>query len=213
MFSYRMGCLRGKIGACASNIHAYASSASAAILSSRHAIDDEALDTWRAFLNAHAHVTRADRARPGRGRAARPRLVRPAVDALPRSRSGACASTSSRARSCFSPTAMSRFVDRAERAGVVRREPDPHDRRALQVALTDEGVALLRRDVAGLRARDRGALRRAPRGVARAAAAGARARRRLGPRLAGRERQLVVGDAGGDALGPEAEALEQRLRR
>jgi DNA-binding MarR family transcriptional regulator len=40
---------------------------------------------------------------------------------------------------------MSRFVDRAEKAGVVRREPDPVDRRALQVALTDEGVALLRR--------------------------------------------------------------------
>ena len=44
----------------------------------------------------------------------------------------------------LSPTAMSRFVDRAEAAGVVRREPDPADRRALQVALTDEGVALLR---------------------------------------------------------------------
>ena len=27
----------------------------------------------------------------------------------------------------------------------MRREPDPADRRALQVALTDEGVALLRR--------------------------------------------------------------------
>src|SRR4051794_41253971 len=40
---------------------------------------------------------------------------------------------------------MSRFVDRAEAAGVVRRGPDPADRRALQVALTDDGVALLRR--------------------------------------------------------------------
>ena len=45
----------------------------------------------------------------------------------------------------LSPTAMSRFVDRAEKAGVVRREPDPDDRRALQVVLTDEGVALLRK--------------------------------------------------------------------
>ena len=43
------------------------------------------------------------------------------------------------------PTAMSRFVDRAEQAGVVRREPDPADRRALQVALTKDGVALLRK--------------------------------------------------------------------
>ena len=45
----------------------------------------------------------------------------------------------------LSPTAMSRFVDRAEAAGVVRREADPADRRALQVTLTEEGVALLRR--------------------------------------------------------------------
>ena len=45
----------------------------------------------------------------------------------------------------LSPTAMSRFVDRVEKAGYVRREPDPADRRALQVMLTDEGVELLRR--------------------------------------------------------------------
>ena len=45
----------------------------------------------------------------------------------------------------LSPTAMSRFVDRVEKAGYVRREPDPDDRRALQVALTDAGVDLLRR--------------------------------------------------------------------
>ena len=44
----------------------------------------------------------------------------------------------------LTPTAMSRFVDRVEAAGYVRREPDPGDRRALQVALTDEGVDLLR---------------------------------------------------------------------
>jgi DNA-binding MarR family transcriptional regulator len=45
----------------------------------------------------------------------------------------------------LSPTAMGRFVDRVEKAGCVRREPDPDDRRALQVTLTDEGVELLRR--------------------------------------------------------------------
>ena len=45
----------------------------------------------------------------------------------------------------LSPTAMSRFVDRVETAGYVRREPDPADRRALQIALTDAGVDLLRR--------------------------------------------------------------------
>lgn len=45
----------------------------------------------------------------------------------------------------LSLTAMSRFVDRAVAAGVVAREPDPEDRRAQQVVLTDEGRALLRR--------------------------------------------------------------------
>ena len=175
-------------------------------------MEDEALDTWRAFLNAHAHVTRrigrdlAEAGLPDLGwydllwtlyRAPERRLR---VNELAR-------------EVVLSPTAMSRFVDRAERAGVVRREPDPQDRRALQVALTDEGVALLRkmwpvyeRGIEEHFAAHLG-------GVARAAAAGARAGRRLSPRLARRERQLVVGDAGGDALGPEAEALEQRLRR
>jgi DNA-binding MarR family transcriptional regulator len=45
----------------------------------------------------------------------------------------------------LSPTAMSRFVDRVEAAGHVRREPDPSDRRALQVTITKSGVELLRR--------------------------------------------------------------------
>src|SRR4051812_37919792 len=107
-------------------------------------IDDETLATWRAFLNAHAHVTR----RIGRdlADAGLPDLSwydllwslyrqpdrRLRVNALAR-------------EVVLSPTAMSRFVDRVEAAGHVRREPDPGDRRALQVVLTDEGVDLLRR--------------------------------------------------------------------
>ena len=113
-------------------------------LSSPLSMEDEALDTWRAFLNAHAHVTRrigrdlAEAGLPDLGwydllwtlyRAPERRLR---VNELAR-------------EVVLSPTAMSRFVDRAERAGVVRREADPQDRRALQVALTGEGVALLRK--------------------------------------------------------------------
>ena len=45
----------------------------------------------------------------------------------------------------LSPTAMSRFVDRVEAAGYVRREPDPDDRRALRIVITDAGVDALRR--------------------------------------------------------------------
>ena len=104
-------------------------------------MNDETLGTWRAFLNAHARVTRAisrDLAAAGlpdlsvydvlwalyRG----PLRVRELADAI-----------------VLSPTAMSRFVDRLERDGYVRREPDPDDRRALQVTITDTGRDLLRR--------------------------------------------------------------------
>ena len=45
----------------------------------------------------------------------------------------------------LSPPAMSRFVDRLAAAGCVRREPDPDDRRAQRVVLTEEGIDLLRR--------------------------------------------------------------------
>ena len=107
-------------------------------------IDDEQLEVWRGFLNAHARVTRAigrDLAdaglpdlswydllwtlyrRPGRSL-----RVKELADAV-----------------VLSPTAMSRFVDRVEAAGYVRRERDPDDRRALQVTLTDKGVELLRK--------------------------------------------------------------------
>ena len=107
-------------------------------------MEDEALGTWRAFLNAHAHVTRrigrdlAEAGLPDLGwydllwtlyRAPERRLR---VNELAR-------------EVVLSPTAMSRFVDRAVAAGVVAREPDPDDRRAQQVVLTAEGEALLRR--------------------------------------------------------------------
>jgi DNA-binding MarR family transcriptional regulator len=104
-------------------------------------LDDETLATWRAFLNAHARVTRAisrDLAAAGlpdlswydvlwalyRG----PLRVKELAEAV-----------------VLSPTAMSRFVDRVEKAGYVRREPDPDDRRALQITITDAGRDLLRR--------------------------------------------------------------------
>jgi DNA-binding MarR family transcriptional regulator len=107
-------------------------------------MDDEQLTVWRGFLNTHARVTRAigrDLAAAGLpdlgwydllwtlyrqpGRSLR---VKELADEV-----------------VLSPTAMSRFVDRVEAAGYVRREADPDDRRALQVTLTDEGVELLRR--------------------------------------------------------------------
>ncbi|WP_329547564.1 MarR family transcriptional regulator [Streptomyces sp. NBC_01356] len=38
---------------------------------------------------------------------------------------------------------MTGRLDKLERAGLLRRSPDPHDRRGLQVTLTDEGLALI----------------------------------------------------------------------
>jgi DNA-binding MarR family transcriptional regulator len=107
-------------------------------------LDDELLATWRAFLNAHARVTRAI----GRelNEAGLPDLTwYDLLWTLYRAPGRSLRVKQLAEQVVLSPTAMSRFVDRVESAGCVRREPDPADRRALQVTLTDEGVELLRR--------------------------------------------------------------------
>jgi DNA-binding MarR family transcriptional regulator len=107
-------------------------------------LDDDALAAWRAFLAAHALVTR--------------RISRDLADAglpdlswydllwaLYRQPEQRLRVNELAREVVLSPTAMSRFVDRVEAAGHVRREPDPADRRALQIVITDSGIALLRR--------------------------------------------------------------------
>ena len=107
-------------------------------------IDEQALAAWKAFLGSHALITRrisrdlADAGLPDLSwydllyalyqQPGRRLRVKDLADEV-----------------VLSPTAMSRFVDRVEAAGYVRREPDPSDRRALQITLTDSGVDLLRR--------------------------------------------------------------------
>jgi DNA-binding MarR family transcriptional regulator len=44
---------------------------------------------------------------------------------------------------------MTGRLDKLEKAGLVRRSPDPHDRRGLRVTLTPEGLDLLDRAVTG----------------------------------------------------------------
>ena len=106
-------------------------------------LDDEALDAWRALLTAHAHVTR--RISRDLAEAGLPDLSwYDLLWALRRQPERRLRVNALAREVVLSPTAMSRFVDRAEAAGYVRREPDPDDRRALQVVLTDEGLELLR---------------------------------------------------------------------
>jgi DNA-binding MarR family transcriptional regulator len=107
-------------------------------------IDDEALATWRAFLTAHARITRAiggDLADAGLPDLSWYDLLW----SLRRSPGGALRVNQLAREVALSATAMSRFVDRVEAAGHVRREPDPDDRRALRIVVTESGVELLRR--------------------------------------------------------------------
>ena len=107
-------------------------------------IDEDALAAWRAFLTAHARVTR----RIGRdlAEAGLPDLTwYDLLWALQRTPGRSLRVNELAQEVVLSPTATSRFVDRVEAAGCVRREPDPADRRALRVTITDEGVELLRR--------------------------------------------------------------------
>ena len=107
-------------------------------------LDEDALGAWRAFLTAHAHVTRRisrDLAEAGLPDLSWYDLLWALYTQPDRS-----LRVNELAREVvLSPTAMSRFVDRVEAAGYVRREPDPHDRRALRVAITESGIELLQR--------------------------------------------------------------------
>jgi DNA-binding MarR family transcriptional regulator len=107
-------------------------------------IDDDTLGAWRSFLNAHAQITR----RISRDLAAEdlPELTwYDLLWALYRQPERSLRVNELAREVVLSPTAMSRFVDRVEKAGCVRREADPADRRALRIVITDAGIDLLRR--------------------------------------------------------------------
>lgn len=107
-------------------------------------LDDDARAAWRAFLTAHARITRRISAE----------LVAAGLPdlrwydllwALYSTPGRSLRVTELAQQVALSQTGMTRFVDRVEAAGCVRRDPDPRDRRALQVTLTDAGIDLLRR--------------------------------------------------------------------
>ena len=107
-------------------------------------VDEEVRATWRAFLTAHALVTR--RISRDLNEAGLPDLGWYDLLWALYSQPGRRLRVNELAREVvLSATAMSRFVDRVEQAGYVERRPDPADRRALQIVITDSGVELLRR--------------------------------------------------------------------
>jgi len=107
-------------------------------------MDEETLGAWRALITAHAAVV--NRVEHDLAEAGLPPLGW--YDALwplhrapgRRLRMSALADQVTQSR-----TGLTRLVDRMERAGMVRREPVPEDRRGAYVAITPEGSALLRK--------------------------------------------------------------------
>jgi DNA-binding MarR family transcriptional regulator len=107
------------------------------------ALDEDALAAWRSFLGAHAHLTR--RINRDLAAAGLPDLGwYDLLWAIYRQPDRRLRVKDLAEEVVLSPTAMSRFVDRVAAAGYVRRDVDPHDRRALRVAITDEGIDVLR---------------------------------------------------------------------
>ncbi len=109
-----------------------------------HRLSDEVLAAWRSFLTAHALITR----RISQELTAQGLPELGSYDvlwALYRQPERRLRINELAREVVLSPTGMSRFVDRLEKAGVVRRENVPGDRRAFHVVITEEGIALLRR--------------------------------------------------------------------
>jgi DNA-binding MarR family transcriptional regulator len=107
-------------------------------------LPDETLAAWRAFLNAHALTTK----RIGRdlAEAGLPDLTwYDVLWTLSRAEGKRMRIRELAGAVVLSSTGMTRFVDRLEAAGLVRREAVPGDRRGAYAVITKDGTDLLRR--------------------------------------------------------------------
>jgi DNA-binding MarR family transcriptional regulator len=106
-------------------------------------LGESELRAWQALLHAHARLTetldRELRDEHGVSLAGYDVLLR-----LARAPGRALRMTDLADRVMLSPSGVTRRVDRLAARGLVRREPDPVDRRVALARLTDEGLARLR---------------------------------------------------------------------
>jgi len=114
--------------------------------SSRPALDDAHLAAWRALLNAHARAVgriERDLARAGGELVALSwyDVLIELVEAPNRS----LRQRDLAQRVVLTRSGISRLIDRLEAAELVRREPNPTDRRGDLIVLTDAGRAAVRR--------------------------------------------------------------------
>ena len=114
-------------------------------MSAKVEIDQPYLDAWRAFLNAHAALTR--RVEDALASAGLPPLAwYDVLWPLYRSRERTLRMGELAASVVtISRSGLTRLVDRIEAAGLLQRQASANDRRGTEVVLTKEGAAMLRR--------------------------------------------------------------------
>ena len=107
-------------------------------------MDDEALNAWRALLNAHARVT--TRIEAALAEAGLPPLSwYDVLWPLRRARGRRLRVGALAEQVTLSRTGLTRLLDRVERDGLIRREPAPEDRRGSYVVITAAGSDVLRK--------------------------------------------------------------------
>jgi DNA-binding MarR family transcriptional regulator len=107
-------------------------------------VDETALATWRAFLNAHAVVIERIE-QDLRARELPPLSWYDVLWPLYRAEGRRLRINALAEEVVLSRTGLVRLVNRIEAAGLLRREPVPEDGRGSYAVITEEGVATLRR--------------------------------------------------------------------
>jgi DNA-binding MarR family transcriptional regulator len=107
-------------------------------------MDEAELDTWRAFLNAHAVLIQRIEA-DLKSRALPPLSWYDVLWPLQRAEHSRLRINELAQQVVLSRTGLVRLVDRIEAAGLLRREPVPEDGRGSYATITKQGTATLRK--------------------------------------------------------------------